>query len=224
MKLLDEYRELLSEIDEWFIRCQEHYPGEIACARGCSECCRGLFDITLIDAALLNMGFDTLAEDVKNIVMTRVEERLIFIRTIWPEFNHPFTINHRPEEEREELMASDNHTKCVLLDDDGKCLLYEYRPMTCRLHGLPLIDVSGEIMESEWCTKNFPLNDPLQLKSLAGEFNRLFQREAALGRDFTKELLGKAVNELDSFIPVALLIDFKGFNWKRWFAGYLIKT
>jgi len=212
MKLLEEYKELLLEIDGWFSRCQEHYPGEIACASGCSECCRGLFDITLLDAALLNIGFNTLAEDVKNIVMIRVEERLIFIRAIWPEFSHPFTLNHRTEEEREELMASDNHTKCVLLDDEGRCLLYEYRPMTCRLHGLPLIDVSEEIMEDEWCTKNFTVNDPLQLKSLAGPFSRLFQIEAALGRDFTNELLGRAVNELDSFIPAALLMDFKGFD------------
>jgi len=89
---------------------------------------------------------------------------------------------------------------------------------------VPLIDLSGEVMESDYCTMNFTGNDPLQLKELRGEFNRLLRQEVVLGRSFTVKLLGKAVSELDTFIPAALLIDFKGFDWQGWFAKNPLRT
>jgi len=224
MTVMDEYKSLLEEIDRWFSRCQQQHPGEIACSRGCSECCRGLFDITILDAALLQSGFGELPETLKSDVRRLAEERLRAMQSSWPEFKQPYILNYRPEEERETLLATDNDTPCVLLDEAGRCLLYAYRPMTCRLHGLPLIDVSGKLMESEWCTKNFPEIDPLQLTSLRGEFEQLLSQEAALGRAYTAELLGKAVNELDTVIPTALLIVMQDFDWRRWWADNPLKT
>ncbi len=221
---LQKYSHLLREIDVWFSHCQQLHPDMIVCAKGCSACCRGLFDITLLDAALLKTGFDRLSNEVKDKVSAKVKELLRVIQSIWPEFDHPFTLNHRSEEAMEALMDSDNNTPCVLLDNDGRCLLYDYRPMTCRLHGLPLIDVSGEVMEEEWCSENFTGTDPLLEESLRGPFDRLLHEETALGRYFTKELLGEIVYELDTFIPTALLIDFEGFDWLNWFAGNNFKT
>lgn len=222
--LLAEYSRLLSEVDDWFSRSQELHHEDIVCAKGCSECCRGLFDITILDAAFLKQGFEKLPEDVRTKVSLRAQEQLKRIQSIWPEFTHPFALNIRPEEEREELMTSDNETPCLLLGDDGRCLLYDFRPMTCRLHGLPLVDVSGEVMENDWCTKNFTGDDPLIKEHLRGPFYRLLGEEADLGKYFTKELLGKVVGELDTFIPTALLIDFKGFDWRSWIAAIKLRT
>lgn len=216
MTLIDEYKNLLGEIDRWFSRCQEQHFAEITCRSGCSECCRGLFDITILDAALLQSGFAQLPAAVKAAVLKKAEGVLQAIRSSWLEFKQPYILNYRPDEEQEKLLASDNDTPCVLLDPAGRCLLYTYRPMTCRLHGLPLIDVSGRVMESEWCTKNFPGVDPLQLTGLRGEFERLLQLEAELGRAFTGELLGVALNELDTVIPTALLFDVTEVDWRRW--------
>jgi Fe-S-cluster containining protein len=224
MTLVEEYRLLLEEIDSWFSRCQQQHPEEIACSKGCSECCRGLFDITMLDAAILNIGLAILPPKVRFKVRKMAVESVRTIQSSWPEFSQPFILNHRSEEERETLLASDNETPCVLLDNEGRCLLYDYRPMTCRLHGLPLIDVSGEIMESEWCTKNFLETDPLSLKNLRGEFERLLYTEAELGRCFTAELLGEALVELDTVIPTALLIDFENFDWRKWYTEKQIKT
>jgi len=224
MDIMKEYKLLLTEIDNWFSNCHKDFLDDIACGKGCSACCCGLFDITVLDAALLNSGFSGLDDEVKGSVRKKAAESLRAIQAYWPEFNNPFILNYRPEEDREALMATDNDTPCALLDDEGRCLLYHYRPMTCRLHGLPLIDISGEVMESEWCTKNFINNDPLKISGLRGEFNRVFQKEAALGRHFTEELLGRAVSELDTFIPTALLTDYKELDWRKWLAENPLKT
>lgn len=224
MTILENYRLLLGKIDQWFSRCQADYPEEIACGKGCSGCCRGLFDITILDAALLKSGFERLPEDLAEMIKNKAVKRLLIIQSIWPEFSHPFTLNHRQEHEIEVLLASDNDTPCVLLDENGRCLLYDYRPMTCRLHGLPHVDVSGEVMESDYCTMNFTGSDPLELNGLQGEFQLILHREAELGRHYTKKLLGKAVSELDTLIPTALLIDFKAFDWQAWCTTYQFKT
>lgn len=224
MTIIEAYRHLLTEIDSWFSLCQQNHPEEIACSMGCSECCRGLFDITILDAALLNIGFEGLPDTVRLNIREKAEGSLREIMTKWPEFNHPFILNLRPEEEREALMGSDNETPCVLLDNAGRCLLYEYRPMTCRLHGLPLVDVSGEVMEGEWCTKNFTRRNPIQEENLWGDFDRMLHKEVVLGRAFTVELLGQSLTELDTFIPTALLLDFRDFDWRKWYAESRLRT
>ncbi|QWV95590.1 YkgJ family cysteine cluster protein [Geomonas oryzisoli] len=215
-EILKRNRALLAQVDDWFARCMAAYPQHIACQGGCSGCCRGTFDITLLDAYFLKRGFDQLSDAVKEQVLVKCRERLTLMREQWPELDHPFVLNYRPEEDWELLMPDEDETPCVLLGDDGRCLVYEYRPMTCRLHGIPLVDAEGEVMHDEWCTMNFTSVDPLVLPALTAPFDAIFTEEVALFRDFTQKLLGQRVSELDTFIPLALMIDFDGFDWRRW--------
>ncbi len=214
--ILKRYGKLLGEVDQWLASCVSNSGPEIACASGCAECCRGLFDITLLDACYLKSGFDGLDAAVKDSILKKAQGRIQELRLLWPDLAPPYILNYRPEEEWEVLMPDDDETPCPLLDADGRCLVYAFRPMTCRLHGLPLVDINGEVLHDEWCTHNFLHSDPLETAQLRGEFTALFRRELLLFRDFTRELVGERVNELDTFIPTALLIDYKQLPWKRW--------
>jgi len=214
--ILTGYGLLLQEVDEWFGRVADLAGTAVSCRSGCSECCRGLFDITLLDAFYLKRGFEKLDTVCKKAVLSRAEGRLVSLRSLWPDFAEPYILNYRPDEEWEELMPDDDETPCPLVGPNGRCLVYAYRPMTCRLHGVPLVDVSGEIMHDEWCTLNFPGEDPRERVGLRWEFNRLFRDELILFRQFTERLHGYPVNELDTFIPTALLIDYISFDWRSW--------
>lgn len=204
-RILKEYGDLLTEVDVWFNHCIEANPGVITCGVGCSGCCRGLFDITLLDARYLKSGFDRLDAAIRTAVLAKANERLVSIQAVWPEYVAPYILNHRSEEEWGELMPEDDETPCVLLGDDGACLLYDHRPMTCRLHGVPLIDLSGEIMDEAWCSLNFAGVDPFAMDGLRWEFLRLFREELLLFRRFTEQMMGEPVSELDTLIPTALL-------------------
>jgi len=212
-RLLKQQQALLSLVDSWFAKSMRRYPDKIACRDGCSGCCRALFDITLLDAYYLRFGFESLPAEVKDAVRQKCLSRLASLREKWPEFDHPYLLNYRPEEEWQLLMPEEDETPCVLLGDDGRCLVYQHRPMTCRLHGLPLIDTDGGVMDDEWCTLNFTDEDPLALPGLAAPFDEIFREEVALFRAFTEKLLGKEISELDTFIPTALLIDFDKIEW-----------
>ncbi|GFO60091.1 hypothetical protein GMST_24160 [Geomonas silvestris] len=219
-RTVQKYQELLQQIDRWFALSSERYPELIACQSGCSCCCRSLFDITMLDAYVLQCGFATLPAETRELVLAKCRARLELMREQWPEFRHPFVLNERLEEDWEALMPDEDETPCVLLDDNGRCLVYQNRPMTCRLHGLPLIDVTGEVLHDEWCTLNFTDSDPLELEGVRAPFDSMIRQEVALVRDFTQALLGQRISELDTFIPTALLVDFAGFNWHEWLRGF----
>ena len=206
--ILDDYRTLLEAVDAWFSRCLETAGRHIQCRPGCSGCCRGLFDITLMDAALLRRGFELLPERVRVSVLAKARERLNELQERWPGFGPPYLLNHLPDEEWTE-MPEEDATPCPLLGEDDRCLVYAWRPMTCRLHGLPNIDFSGESFSDEWCTLNFADADPLALPELRWNFRRAFAAEMQLFGEFTASQLGAPRNELDTFIPLALLIDWE---------------
>lgn len=218
--ILGEYRGLLTDVDQWFGRSIIQSGERIRCAAGCAECCRGLFDITLLDAALLKQGFDRLDGETRERVLVQCRERLVGLRRLWPAFDLPYILNDHPEEEWKLLMLEDDETPCPLLGPDGRCLVYDYRPMTCRLHGLPLVDLMGEVHHDEWCTLNYVDVDPLADTGIRGDFTRIFREEVRLFRHFSRQLLGREFRELDTFIPTALLLDFARFDWRCFAAGF----
>jgi Fe-S-cluster containining protein len=181
-ELLYRYGTLLQKVDVWFERCLEHYPDQIACRIGCSACCRGLFDITLLDAQYLKHGFELLPDMQKRSILQAASARMEALSRINPEFREPWILNVIPEVDWEPLMPEDDETPCVLLSENGECLAYDFRPMTCRLNGIPLIDVSGEELFDEWCTMNFVEQEPRLLEDLRFGFTELFVMELLLFR------------------------------------------
>jgi Fe-S-cluster containining protein len=218
-EIFENYDSLLSSVDRWFARCISGFPGRVKCAQGCSECCRGLFDITLLDAWFLKSGFDRLDESVKKPVWSIAQKRLKSLQKMWPDLDAPYILNIKPEDDWEVLMPDDDETPCLLLSENGECLVYDFRPMTCRLHGIPLVDISGEVFHDEWCTMNFAGESPLEERELYWEFSACFQTEIALFQQFTHKLFNQCVNELDTFIPLSLLMDYSGHDWERWWKG-----
>ena len=205
--LLDRYGALLREVDVWFRHCLEQHSDQIVCRNGCSACCRGLFDITLLDAFFLKQGFDRLPDRQKRSILRAASVRLEAFSRINPKFREPWILNVIPEVEWELLMPEDDETPCLLLSENGGCLVYDYRPMTCRLNGIPLIDISGEELFDEWCTMNFVDQDPRKFADLRFGFTELFVRELRMFQEFTHRLTGTSYNEIDLFIPAAIIMN-----------------
>lgn len=215
MNLIDKYRLLLAEIDAWFAACLAAAPpGTLACRQGCSACCRGLFDITLLDAFLLKEGVAQLPDATRQQVLGRCRPRLAELQQRWPQLKPPYLLNTFPDDNWQE-MPEEDQTRCPLLGDDDLCLVYPFRPMTCRLHGLPNIDVDGGDFSTDLCTLH--PGDPRAIPPdiLHGPFRDIFSREVSLFLNFTAQLTGRAHRELDTFIPLALLADYATVDWER---------
>ena len=213
-EVLKQYRRLLESIDSWFQQAQLQFPQAIQCRLGCSGCCRGFFDITLLDAALVHHGLQQLSPERIESIRTRSSIRLTELQQRWPGFESPFLLNGMPDSEWTE-MPEEDETPCPFLDEDGLCLIYHDRPMTCRLHGLPNIDFSGESFSDDFCSLNFTGIDPLSLPQLRWGFRQAFQQEHDLFSSYTEQLTGRPLKELDTLLPLVPLIDFDRTDWEN---------
>lgn len=206
-KILDQYLSLLQNLDRWFADCLSVTEDQISCRLGCSACCRGLFEISLLDARLLQSAFAQLEQATREKVLLKARERVKELEEIWPEFRQPYILNRLPHIEWQEMPENDP-TPCPLLAEDNRCLVYSHRPMTCRLHGLPNIDISGESFSDDYCSLNFTDSNPLSIHELRYPFRKTFTEEFDLLKAFSGKQFDSSTLELDTFIPSALLIDF----------------
>jgi len=140
-------------IDDWFKHIREKYSAQMQCGKGCTACCHGLFDISLTDAVNVVRGFLELEPAVQERVYSKAAELHSTIRDVAPESSEP-TLFGEDDPRIDQIVDAANSPPCPCLGDQGECLIYEYRPMSCRLEGAPMIDVRDGLF-GDWCELNF---------------------------------------------------------------------
>jgi len=143
-----QWQDLISRFDRWFEATAERYPGVVPCRAGCSACCHGPFDISAADALLLREGLATLPEAVRAGVVARGRALLGRMREMVPEWAAPFDIQAIGDERFDALSDALAAEPCPLLDAEGRCLVYAYRPLVCRMIGLPMLTPSGDTLDN----------------------------------------------------------------------------
>jgi Fe-S-cluster containining protein len=151
---MDAYRRLLGRVDAWFARVLAEHPSKMQCRRGCFDCCLGLFDISIADAALLREGLAALAAPVREGIEARARALMEKVAAERPELRGARTLDALDEDEIDDLTDAVGPERCPCLGEGGECLVYDYRPMVCRLNGAPVVDVSGAVVHEEGCFKN----------------------------------------------------------------------
>lgn len=128
-RLFRKYEILLSEIDSVFRRVQKTHSDCVRCRPGCTDCCYAVFELFPIEAAYLSYHFhQRLKRKERREVLRRSEKALLEIAGVKEGIK---------DKESEVLQMAEARIRCPLLSDHGRCLLYEYRPITCRLYGIP---------------------------------------------------------------------------------------
>ena len=113
----------------------------LACRIGCTQCCHGAFAINALDAARLRAGMDELRQ-LDPQLAAAIERRA----HAWlDEFGHGFPgdqdtgVLGTTETDRERFQEFANDAACPALDAaTGRCDVYAWRPMTCRVFGPPI--------------------------------------------------------------------------------------
>jgi Fe-S-cluster containining protein len=128
--MLNDLDKLFVAIDQAFEAVRQAHPEEIACGKGCADCCQAVFDVSLVEAVNLQTHLQRLDPTVLEAIAAAAQEA----RQAW-----------------EQIMAagldpSVARIRCPLLDDQGLCLCYEARPVNCRTYGIPtVIDGKGHV-------------------------------------------------------------------------------
>lgn len=135
--IFDAYEQLTRRADDLFRQVSEQFPAEVACVRGCSDCCHALFDLSLVEAMALNHAFNArfgFGAERSAVLSAAGEADRRAVR-----LKRGYYQRARQGATDEELlaMAASDRIRCPLLGPDDACVLYENRPITCRLYGIP---------------------------------------------------------------------------------------
>ncbi len=135
-KYFKAYESLAESIEKAFKQISDSFPKEVRCRPGCSDCCYALFDITLVEAIYINKKFrEKYSDEEREKILKEAEkaDREIHVlkRKAFKEQK-----KGTPEVEIIGQMAMAK-VKCPLLNESRQCRLYEFRPLNCRVYGVP---------------------------------------------------------------------------------------
>jgi Fe-S-cluster containining protein len=130
--LFQRYEHIVAKADRAFEKMAKEYPKCIKCKPHCSDCCHAVFGLFLIEAIYLKRHFDKLGRKARRAAILRgkradKELKKLENRIQGQDINSR-TAGYPLERER---------IRCPLLDDNEECILYPYRPITCRVYGIP---------------------------------------------------------------------------------------
>jgi Fe-S-cluster containining protein len=135
----EQYQRLQARVDAFGQTVRQQYPTQITCHAGCDGCCYQQFTVFPVEAHHLAQAVTALPPEARQRLLARLRQ-------------------HDP------WRVMDTPTPCVLLED-GRCRLYEHRPLICRMHGFPIASPMIERPDGgrrDCCPLNFtdvPLQD-----------------------------------------------------------------
>lgn len=132
----ERYEKLVAQADQVFEKVRSEFPEEVRCQTGCADCCHALFDLTLIEALYLNHHFLEKFEGEKREQLLAEANKAD--RTIYKIKRQAYKESQEGKDENQILEElADVRVRCPLLNDAERCDLYDHRPITCRLYGIP---------------------------------------------------------------------------------------
>ncbi len=138
-KAMIEYKKLVELADKTFQQVQEKFPNEVKCFDGCISCCHAPFDLSLVEAIALQNSFkrnipygglrSAIASAAKESELRLVKEKKRYHKLTKEGYTQSAVLQE----------AAKLQLRCPLLGPEDACILYEDRPITCRLYGIPSV-------------------------------------------------------------------------------------
>jgi Fe-S-cluster containining protein len=134
-------------------RAGEH----LVCRQGCTQCCHGVFALNPLDTLRLRSGMDILRA-TEPALAAEVEHRagmwIVEHESDFPGDSQTGLLGSS-QFDRERFEGFANEAPCPALDPEtGRCDVYEWRPMTCRIFGPPVRMGEGDALgHCELCFK-----------------------------------------------------------------------
>ncbi|HET9293671.1 MAG TPA: YkgJ family cysteine cluster protein [Gemmatimonadales bacterium] len=202
--LAGKYRALLGRLDDWTLQVRERNPGVIPCARGCTACCHGPFDVSAADVVLLLSGFASLPDDQRRQVLAQAKHLTARIAFVEPAWRAPYDVGELGESRFDALTMALADEPCPFLQQ-GSCSIYVDRPLVCRVMGLGLLTPDDQCLPNACPIQaDFPeyLALPPQRFDLAG----LEREEKPCLAEAGRELFGhESAESYETTIATALM-------------------
>jgi Fe-S-cluster containining protein len=144
--LFSKYENIARNADFLFKTIQEKYPLSVTCHIRCCDCCHAVFGLFPIEAAYLNYHFNRLERRIKRDVLRRAEkadDEMLRVKDRLQVFDKP---------QMQVYGLGKQRVRCPFLTDKKECVLYEKRPIICRIYGVPYSLKDGKKEKSYVCS------------------------------------------------------------------------
>ena len=196
------YEQLVAAADKAFERVSSAFEECVKCKPSCSDCCFALFDLTLIEALYINHKFKETYKGSDRVALMEKANRAD--RRIHRLKRNAFKSLQDGKEERQVLAElSLERVRCPLLNEKELCEMYDFRPITCRVYGIPFaIGDSGHTCG----LSDFEPGNEYPTVNLSNVVARLQEISAELLRD----LKSRNIRLADLLVPLsmALITDY----------------
>lgn len=136
------YEAIIGESDQVFNTVRARYADNVRCEKGCSDCCHALFDLTLVEALYVNTAFNArFTGKDRTRILKRADEADRLVHRLKRDAFRAVKDGQNAQEILLEMGKV--RVRCPLLDDKGLCEMYDARPVTCRIYGVPTA-IGGE--------------------------------------------------------------------------------
>ena len=130
-----DYEILLEQVDDVFKEAAAEESSLLSCGRETEACCFHLVDLQLVEAAYLSHKMNkTLTTAERKAAIERASGVTKRLRELGRRLEQE-GLQGNTSEETLHLVYEQEKIKCPL-NLEGKCILYEARPICCRMHGL----------------------------------------------------------------------------------------
>lgn len=192
------YEALVQMVDAVFDRVKNEYPKEVFCREKCSDCCYAIFDLTLIEALYLNDKFlKKFTGKEKNDLIEiadKTDRALVKMK------RDAYKKVQKGTDELEIIaQMSQERVRCPLLDEQNLCVMYEQRPITCRVYGIPT-STEGK---SHICGRtNFIQGDSYPTLNM----DKIYTQLQLLSAELIKEIRSENIKMHEMLIPVSMAL------------------
>lgn len=200
--IFSRYENLVAESDALFSRVHSEHADCVTCHLGCSDCCHALFDLSLVEAMYLNNAFATAfgyGKERSDILLSAADTDRQTTR-IKRELYRASKDGTPPEEIMRQAAAI--RIRCPLLDKHDSCRMYDKRPITCRLYGIPTaIGGQGHVCGKTAFSKGgaYPTVN----------MDKIQNRLAALSQDIATTLKSRFTELHQVYVPVSMALITK---------------
>lgn len=122
----------------WFERARAALLGELPCRKGCYQCCIGPFAVTVLDIAELQRGLSEMDPARRATIQILARRHVAAIEARYPRLAESPWLDDWSDAEIDRLAAEFAELPCPALQPDGGCGVYSFRPVTCRMMGIPV--------------------------------------------------------------------------------------
>ncbi|OGR44267.1 MAG: hypothetical protein A3J80_11955 [Desulfobacula sp. RIFOXYB2_FULL_45_6] len=196
------YEALVQMTDAVFDRVKTEFPKEVFCREKCSDCCYAIFDLTLIEALYLKDRFlKKFSGKAKNDLIEIADKT----DRVLARMKRDAFMEVKAGANELDIVGkmSMERVRCPLLGENNLCLMYESRPITCRVYGIP----TSTAGTSHICGRtNFKQGEPYPTLNM----DKIYTQLQLLSAQLVKDIGSKNIRMHEMLIPVsmALVTDF----------------